>query len=403
MGRENTIKTGTTTGGGRSRVISDTSISNNSGLVNTGLGRVTQTFGDKSIEYISLNNRYGFTKKGYAVPFDPNISNPPPVGSSVLLISAPLDTGENNAAQFGGRKTFYSVIVNSNGNVGGTYVDTSGTGGGGYVPPGAKGTPSIEANKLTIKNYLKAKGLTREAAAGVMGNIQAECDFVPTVSFPDVNGLESYGLVQWNGSRDGSGKGFDLRVVPPTVEGQLDLMFNGKFHPEMNKWLAEIKPNPTGTNNDGMSGPAYMAYLFAKTVEICFGCKKIDEYKNGATVKKGPYAGKTFYPIKRSNFAQQIFTRFNDPNDPLAWDGPAVISKVPAAPNPITPINQLPFSNNLKNTTNGKTTPVNTKQPDSSNINPAEVKMIIANTAIPGAGPALTAVNQAIKNFFPRK
>jgi hypothetical protein len=392
MGRENTIRTGTTSNNRRSQISSTTSISNNSGLVNTGLGRVTVLFADKSIEYISLNNQYGFTKKGYASPLDPNMSNLPPVGSTVMLLSAPITTTENDVTQFGGRRTYYTSIINSNSNVGGTIVDTTGTGG--YVPPMAKGSANIEANKLFIKNYLKNKGLSKEAVAAVMGNIQTESNFDPNNSYPDINGLESYGLIQWNGSRDGSGKGFDLRKVPADVPGQLEVMFNNQLHPEMSKWLKEIAPNPTGQNSEGMSGPAYLAFLFAKTVEVCYACQKISDYKNGKTTPKGL----TFYPIKRSTFAQQYFNRMSDPNDPLAWDGPPMIAQVPNTGTVITPIKKLPFSN----TTNGITPspPPKTKQAsiDATNKfagnNPGNSDTFIA---------VLPKFTNPAFNIFPRK
>jgi len=313
MGRENTIQTGTTSGGGRSRSTTNTSISNNSGLVNTGLGRVTKTFGDKSIEYISLNNQYGYTKKGYAVPFDPNIANVPPTGSSVLLISAPLSNiDENDVAQFGGRKTFYSLIINSNSNVGGTNVDTTGTGGG-YVPPISTGTADVEANKLIVKNYCKEKGLSAEQTAAIMGNIMAECGFEPNNKFADINGLESYGIIQWNGSRNGSGRGFDLNKIPPDIKGQLDILFDASFTPTFAKWVNETNSNPTGTNSEGMSGPEYLAYLFAKSVEVCYNCTK------GIAIYKDPSS--RFNPIRRSTYALAFFNSFNDGSNVLAWNG----------------------------------------------------------------------------------
>jgi hypothetical protein len=313
MGKENTIRTGVTSGNRRSQATTNTSISNNSGLVNTGLGRVTISFADKSIEYISLNNQYGFTKRGYAVPFDPNISNPPPVGASVILISAPIITDENDTAQFGGRKTFYSLTINSNSNVGGTIVNSSGDGG--YAPPTKLNLTSQQQkdNALYIKNYLKEKGLSKEATAAILGNMYQESGLNPTSGWIDINGLESFGLIQWNGSRDGSGKGIDLRKIPNDVKGQLDALFDPKITANFQIWLKEVTNNPTGTNSDGMSGSEYLAYTFAKGVEVCYNCTK------GVAVYKDPSS--KFKPYSRSQKALEFLNLFDSPNDALAWNG----------------------------------------------------------------------------------
>ena len=53
-------------------------------------------------------------------------------------------------------------------------------------------------NKTTIWNYLKGKGLSNEAVAGIMGNIQQESNFDPT-STNSSSG--AFGIFQWLGGR----------------------------------------------------------------------------------------------------------------------------------------------------------------------------------------------------------
>ncbi len=71
------------------------------------------------------------------------------------------------------------------------------TGSGGSTPAGGGGgggcggTP--EQNKQQIWSFLKSKGLTDDAAAGIMGNMQQESSFNPKAT----NGIGCRGVVQW--------------------------------------------------------------------------------------------------------------------------------------------------------------------------------------------------------------
>lgn len=64
---------------------------------------------------------------------------------------------------------------------------TGGQGGGG----GCGGTP--EENKKQIWSFLKSKGLSDDAAAGIMGNMEQESGFNPKAT----NGIGCRGVVQW--------------------------------------------------------------------------------------------------------------------------------------------------------------------------------------------------------------
>ncbi|MBQ6420702.1 MAG: hypothetical protein IJK02_06500 [Clostridia bacterium] len=45
-------------------------------------------------------------------------------------------------------------------------------------------------------------GVNRAAACGILANIEAESNFDPTSGWIDINGYESFGICQWNGSRN---------------------------------------------------------------------------------------------------------------------------------------------------------------------------------------------------------
>ena len=58
------------------------------------------------------------------------------------------------------------------------------------------------SNEETIFYYLQNElGLNTAAACGILSNINSESSFNPTSSCIDTNGLTSYGICQWNGSR----------------------------------------------------------------------------------------------------------------------------------------------------------------------------------------------------------
>lgn len=78
---------------------------------------------------------------------------------------------------------------------GGRVINSGGDGGG------CGGTK--EQNKEQIWNFLRSKGLSEEAAAGIMGNMEQESGFMPTadnaktMGFSDSSGRGCRGIVQW--------------------------------------------------------------------------------------------------------------------------------------------------------------------------------------------------------------
>jgi len=164
-------------------------------------------------------------------------------------------------------------------------------------------TAQVSANQLQVKNLLKQSGLDKIAAAGAMGNIQKESRFNPkAINKQDTNGYPSLGLIQWNGKFISGGTKDSttvFNIVGNTVEAQISYLLTK--YPTYKTWLSEVKNSPNASD---------AAYLFAKTVEVCYGCNKgrnvyFNEPKFGAA--------------DRSKFATNFFNRFNDPKDPLYW------------------------------------------------------------------------------------
>ena len=89
---------------------------------------------------------------------------------------------------------------------------------------------TTEGNAKVVWNFLKAKGLSDEAAAGVMGNIQAECNF-RTTAVGD-NGT-SYGLIQWHNSRWTNLKNFcsEHGYDASSLQGQLEFLWYESLNP----------------------------------------------------------------------------------------------------------------------------------------------------------------------------
>jgi hypothetical protein len=147
-------------------------------------------------------------------------------------------------------------------------------------------------NQVAVKNKLKANGLTKVQAAGVMGNIQQESGFNPTsLNKRDLNGYPSYGLIQWNFRYYNK----DKNVIGETVDSQINYLLN---MPDYNKFKKDSESNKSAELS---------AFRFAKLVERCDKC--ITTYSIYATS----------YQNKRSRYASDFFIRFNDSKDDLYW------------------------------------------------------------------------------------
>jgi hypothetical protein len=178
-------------------------------------GRVT-------IIYTPLEDRIssnGNEKQGIAHPFYPNNASIPDIGTIVPLLKGPSLSGisdVNNVTNQYDKSIYYLDPVSIASSVNNNTVSTpseasSNTSAASYnnnnigaasspILPGKISTSkaAIQNNRLFTKDFFKKKGLTKEQAAGIMGNAEAECGF--KVEMPpnqDTKGF-SFGLIQWN-------------------------------------------------------------------------------------------------------------------------------------------------------------------------------------------------------------
>ena len=161
-------------------------------------------------------------------------------------------------------------------------------------------------NQIEVKNYFKAKGLTKAQVAGIMGNIQKECKFNPlAINKRDTNGYPSVGLIQWNGryTPSSGSKSSDviLSTIGRTVNEQLNYLTTK--YPTYKTWLNLPDSNKTKTS-------AWLsAYEFARVVEVCAGCISGEDV----------YKTNKYKPSDRSSYANNFYQRFNKQGDVLFW------------------------------------------------------------------------------------
>jgi len=148
-------------------------------------------------------------------------------------------------------------------------------------------------NQLTVKNFFKKYSLSKEAVAGIMGNIQKESTYNPQAL--SASG-QYYGLIQW-----------DIWVYYKevknlkTVDEQLNYLIGMSHYQEYLNKLVEL------ANSGQRADAAEAAYWFAKIVERCAGCKgSYSDFLNGRA--KG-----------RASYAEDFFNRFNNSGDALKW------------------------------------------------------------------------------------
>lgn len=129
------------------------------------------------------------------------------------------------------------------------------------------------------------KGLTKEQAAGIVGNLQAESGVNPTA----VNSIGATGIAQWLGGRKTAMLAFSPN--PLTLESQLRFIwFEGTQSaekPGFDRFLAET------ANDVGAEGAAHAAVVFEDTYERSGGAllPQRQEYARQAFELFGPQAG----------------------------------------------------------------------------------------------------------------
>lgn len=122
------------------------------------------------------------------------------------------------------------------------------------------------SNETEIYNFLiNTMGCNAATACGILANIERESGFNPTASVIDTNGLPSYGICQWNGSRFDSLKSYCSQngYSYTSITGQLNYL---KYELESSEAYAWSKMQGIENTADG----AYTAgYNWAKYFERC--------------------------------------------------------------------------------------------------------------------------------------
>lgn len=157
----------------------------------------------------------------------------------------------------------FTSVFRGGGSVSGNGSSSSsgGTSSGGYT------TSSGSDNKSRIWNFLKQKGLSDAAVAGIMGNMDQESRFDPTASEHKNFGRDGsggYGLIQWTGPRRkalydaAQAQGKDVN----DIDFQLNFLWDEVF-----KEGTYYRPKLDAVNFMNETDPANAAYQFHKIVE----------------------------------------------------------------------------------------------------------------------------------------
>ena len=155
----------------------------------------------------------------------------------------------------------------------------------------AKTDGSTSGNIIAIWSYLKAKGLSDNAIAGILGNISAESSFNPGAI--EGNG-EGHGLIQWSFGRKNRllARAQELGVDWRNLKFQLDFLWDESLDPNSSygKKLASV-----GFYNDDISIED-AAFYFHKFVEVSADSKaRIQKNRiNKATSLYNEYKDKVY-------------------------------------------------------------------------------------------------------------
>ena len=140
---------------------------------------------------------------------------------------------------------------------------------------------TAHGNARVIWNFLKYKGLSDAAAAGVLGNIQAESGFNPGIQ--EYATGEGYGLIQWSFSRRDS---LEAAAAARGVDVS-DLQFQLEY-----LWEESLDPSTSYGKNLAAAGfytttsASDAAYYFHKYVEISADSQAAIQNNRCATAEK---------------------------------------------------------------------------------------------------------------------
>lgn len=159
---------------------------------------------------------------------------------------------------------------------------------GGAVSPTSFGKVDIGDNIKTAMDYLmNRQGLTKEQAAGIVGNLQAESSMNPSTVAMDTNRKYSYGIAQFNSDEYTKGKNSLFAYAASKGAKWDDLLIQLEYAlqtPKGSKALEKIRQSNSAKD---------ASFLWGNIFEV-FG-------PNGAY--KDPNSGEH---LKRANYAEQI-------------------------------------------------------------------------------------------------
>lgn len=118
----------------------------------------------------------------------------------------------------------------------------------GPTPPtgpveGIENRPGVAGNAQQAIDFFMSKGLTREQAAGIAGNLLHESNFSPTAVG---DGGTSFGIAQWHNGRGDAMKAWTQAngYSPTSFRGQLEFLWHELNHSESNA-LSKLRATST--------------------------------------------------------------------------------------------------------------------------------------------------------------
>ena len=137
------------------------------------------------------------------------------------------DPNSENMLNYGNYNTAIDSGANAINSVRGFISDALNVAGNYMVRKKITKKEALQNAAYTIDRLVRKHGFSKNAAAGIAGNIMQECSFNPNLKIRDINGKYSGGIVMWNGpllDKIESYYGKDIRQI--TLDEQIDYLAN---------------------------------------------------------------------------------------------------------------------------------------------------------------------------------
>ncbi|MDB5177168.1 MAG: phage tail tape measure protein [Candidatus Saccharibacteria bacterium] len=229
----------------------------------------------------------GHTDPGANFPWAQVLANAKGSGGSAVAASSGSAAVSSNPASSSSSSSLCCPSGSSTGSGGGGSGSFDGSSGGGG---GCGDKTGSQANKDQVWSFLKSKGLSDNAAAGIMGNIQGESGFNPSIA----NGGGCIGIVQWC---DRAGAEKDFAAQKGTSWDCLGTQLEYVWKELDNSSYSDLKDALKGDYS-----PGQMAMFFRSAYErpgysgpggatLPFSMIKDGSYKNLSKSQLGEYYG----------------------------------------------------------------------------------------------------------------